>query len=36
MTLEQFAYLAEIIGMAMVVVTLIFLAIQMRQNTQAI
>jgi hypothetical protein len=36
MTLEQYAYLAEIIGMAIVVVTLIFLVLQMRQNTRTI
>ncbi len=36
MTLEQYGSLAEIIGLALVVVTLIFLSIQMRQNTRAI
>ena len=36
MTLEQFANLFEIIGGAIVVITLIFLVIQLRQNTHAL
>ena len=34
MTLEQFAYLAQIIGVAVVVVTLIYLSIQVRQGAE--
>ena len=34
MTLEQFAYLAEIIGVVVVVVSLIYLAQQVRQNNK--
>ena len=34
MTLEQYAYLAEIIGVIVIVATLIYLAIQTRQNNQ--
>jgi hypothetical protein len=33
MTLEHFAYLAEIIGVVVVVVTLIYLSLQVRQGT---
>ena len=36
MTLEQYAYLFEIVGGLIVIVTLIFLVIQLRQNTRAI
>ncbi len=36
MTLEQYAYVAEIIGVIMVVLTLAYLAIQTKQNTGAI
>ena len=36
MTLEQYANLFEIVGGAIVVVTLIFLVIQLRQNTRAL
>ncbi len=36
MTLEQYAYLAEILGVIIVVVTLIYLAIQTKQNTTAV
>ena len=36
MTLDQFANLAEIVGVVVVVVTLIYLTIQLRQNTQAL
>lgn len=36
MTLEQYAYLAEILGVIIVVVTLIYLAIQTKQNTDAV
>jgi len=36
MTLEQYANLFEIFGTAIVVITLIFLVIQMRQNTHAL
>ena len=32
MTLEQYAYLAEIIGVTIVVITLIYLAVQVRQG----
>ena len=34
MTLEQYAYLAEIIGVVVVVVTLIYLAVQVRQGAE--
>ena len=34
MTLEQYAYLAEIIGVVVIVATLIYLAVQTRQNNQ--
>ena len=34
MTLEQYAYLAEIIGVIVVVVTLIYLSVQVRQGAQ--
>ena len=34
MTLEQGAYLAEIIGVIVVVVTLIYLTVQVRQGTE--
>ena len=34
MTLEQFAYLAEIIGVVVVIVSLIYLAQQVRQNNK--
>ena len=36
MTLEQYANLFEIVGGAIVVITLIFLLIQLRQNTHAL
>ncbi len=36
MTLEQYANLFEIVGGAIVVITLIFLVIQLRQNTRAL
>ena len=36
MTLEQYAYLVEIIGGVVVIVTLVFLVIQLRQNTVAL
>lgn len=36
MTLEQYANLFEIVGGAIVVITLIFLVIQLRQNTRAV
>ena len=36
MTLEQYAYLAEIIGVIAIVVTLIYLAVQTKQNTAAV
>ncbi len=36
MTLDQFANLAEIIGVIIVVITLIYLSVQVRQNTQAL
>ena len=36
MTLEQYANLFEIVGGAIVIVTLIFLVIQLRQNTHAL
>jgi len=36
MTLEQYAYLAEIIGTTVVVITLIFLVVQLRQNTASV
>jgi len=36
MTLEQYANLFEIIGGAIVIITLIFLVIQLRQNTVAV
>ena len=36
MTLEQYAYLAEIIGVILIVATFIFLAVQLRQNTRAV
>ena len=32
MTLEQYAYLAEIVGVIIVVVTLLYLALQVRQG----
>ena len=32
MTLEQYAYLAEVIGVIVVVVTLLYLAVQVRQG----
>jgi hypothetical protein len=34
MTLEQYAYLAQIVGVLVVVITLIYLAIQVRQGAQ--
>ena len=34
MALEQYAYLAEIIGFVVVVVTLIYLSVQVRQGTE--
>ena len=34
MTLEQFAYLAEIVGVIVIVVTLIYLSMQVRQGAQ--
>jgi hypothetical protein len=36
MALEQYAYLAEIVGVVVVIATFIFLNIQLRQNTQAL
>lgn len=36
MTLEQYALLAEIVGTIVVVVTLIFLVLQLRQNTASV
>jgi hypothetical protein len=36
MTLEQYAYLAEIIGVIVIVATLMYLAIQTKQNTTAV
>lgn len=36
MTLEQYANLFEVVGGAIVIVTLIFLVIQLRQNTRAL
>ena len=36
MPLEQLANIAEILGMLVVAVTLIFLTLQMRQNTKAL
>ena len=36
MTLEQLAYLAEIVGVIVIVATLVYLAIQTRQNTDAL
>jgi len=36
LTLEQVSYIAEIIGVVVVVLSLIFLAIEVRQNTNAI
>jgi len=36
MTLEQYAYLGEIIAAVAVVVSLLYLAIQIRQNTKAV
>jgi len=36
MTLEQYAYLAEIVGVIVIVASLIYLAIQTRQNTDAL
>ena len=35
LTLEQVSYLAEIIGVIVVVISIIYLAIQVRQNTKA-
>ena len=34
MTLEQYAYLAEIFGVVLIVVSLIYLAQQLRQNIE--
>ena len=34
MTIEQFAYLAEIVGVIVIVVTLIYLSMQVRQGAQ--
>ena len=36
MTLDYYANLAEIIGVVIVIVTLVFLALQIRQNTRAL
>lgn len=36
MALEQFANIAEIIGVLLAIVTLIFLTLQIRQNTRAL
>ena len=36
MTLEQYANLFEVVGGAIVIVTLIFLVVQLRQNTRAL
>jgi hypothetical protein len=35
MTLEQYAYLAEIIGVVLVIASLAYVALQLRQNTAA-
>jgi len=35
-TLEQYAYVAEILGVIVIVVTLVYLAIQTKQNTAAV
>lgn len=34
MTLEQYAYLAEILGVIVIVVTLIYLSVQVRQGAE--
>ncbi len=34
MTLEQYAYLAEIIGVVMIIITLIYLSLQVRQGAE--
>ncbi|HEY5624823.1 MAG TPA: hypothetical protein VIV14_13765 [Gammaproteobacteria bacterium] len=36
MTLDQYANIAELIGLAIVVVTIVFLALQIQQNTKAL
>lgn len=36
MTLEQYAYLAEIVGVIAIVLSLIYLAVQTKQNTDAV
>lgn len=36
MSLEQFAYLAEVIGVVLVIASLVYVARQLRQNTEAI
>ena len=36
MTLEQYAYIAEIVGVIVIVTTLVYLAIQTKQNTAAV
>ncbi len=36
MTLNQFSNLAEIVGVIIIVITLIYLSVQVRQNTQAL
>ena len=36
MALEQYAYVAEIVGVIVIAVTLIYLAIQTKQNTAAV
>ena len=36
MTLEQYAYIAEIVGVIVIAVTLVYLVVEVRQNTQAL
>ncbi len=36
MTLEEYAFLAEIVGVVLVIASLIYVAMQLRQNTDAI
>ena len=36
MTLEQYAYIAEIVGVIIIVITLIYLAVQVRQGSDAL
>jgi len=35
MTLEQWAYVAQIVGVALIIASLIYVAVQVRQNTNA-